>query len=69
MLQELFFRQSTTNATSLHSSLLRLNDQIRPITELLKIAEKVNLAPDVLEPEPSSIKEVRIHVHVPKSQS
>ncbi len=36
----------------------RLNDQIRPITELLKFVEKVNLAPDVLEPEPSSIKQV-----------
>ncbi|XP_064390901.1 general transcription factor IIE subunit 1-like [Halichondria panicea] len=34
-----------------------LNDQIRPITELLKFVEKVNLAPDVLEPEPSSIKQ------------
>ncbi len=40
--------------------MLRLNDQIRPITELLKIAEKFNLAPDVLEPEPSSIKQVCI---------
>ncbi len=41
----------------------RLNDQIRPITELLKIVEKVNLAPDILEPEPSSIKQV-LYVYV-----
>ena len=36
----------------------RLNLQMKPIMELLKEAETINLAPELLEPEAQSIQKV-----------
>lgn len=35
----------------------RLNEQLSPILELLRETENLNLAPELLEPEPQSIAE------------
>ena len=38
-----------------HRLLHRLNEQLRPILELLRETESLSLAPELLEPEPQSI--------------
>jgi transcription initiation factor TFIIE subunit alpha len=38
------------------SVLSKLNDQLKPILDLLKEVENISLAPDVLDPEPKSIE-------------
>jgi len=35
-----------------------MNDQLRPIIELLREVENINLSSEVLEPEPHSIQQV-----------
>lgn len=37
---------------------IRLNEYVRPITDLLKETESLNLAPELLEPEAQSIQKV-----------
>jgi len=37
----------------------RLNDQMKPITDVLRETENLNLAPEVLEPEAQSIEKVQ----------
>ena len=34
-----------------------MNEQLQPIIALVKATEKINLAPEVLEPEPQSIRD------------
>ena len=46
--------KSTENLNG--SSLARFNEQMEPIFKLLKACESINLAPDVLEPEPTSVQ-------------
>ena len=36
----------------------RLNEQLKPIVDLLRETENITLAPEVLEPTPQSIKKV-----------
>ena len=40
------------------TALVRLNDQMKPITDLLRETENLNLAPEILEPEAQSIEKV-----------
>ena len=40
------------------TALVRLNDQMKPITDLLRETENINLAPEILEPEAQSIEKV-----------
>ena len=37
---------------------IRMNDQMKPITDLLRETENINLAPEILEPETQSIQKV-----------
>ena len=39
----------------------RLNEYVKPIMDLLKETENLNLAPELLEPEAQSIEKVRPH--------
>lgn len=34
-----------------------MNEQLQPIHALVKVTEKINLAPEILEPEPQSIRD------------
>jgi transcription initiation factor TFIIE subunit alpha len=36
----------------------RLNEQLKPIVDLLRETENITLAPEVLEPTPQSIRKV-----------
>ena len=38
----------------------RMNDQMKPITDLLRETENINLAPEILEPETQSIQKVHV---------
>jgi hypothetical protein len=45
----------------------RLNEYVKPITDLLRETEGLNLAPELLEPDPQSISKVSgvvIHLEV-----
>lgn len=37
---------------------VRMNDQMKPITDVLRETENLNLAPEILEPEAQSIEKV-----------
>ena len=44
---------------------VRLNEYAKPITDLLRETENLNLAPELLEPEAQSIQKVHVYVCVP----
>ena len=55
---------STVSFVCMYVHVRRLNEQMSPIVELLRQAENLNLAPEILEPEAQSISKVRtVHVH------
>ena len=50
--------QATCHSIAANFPSIRLNEYVRPITDLLRETESLNLAPELLEPDPQSISNV-----------
>lgn len=49
-----------TEVVDARSLISKMNDQMKPITDLLRETENINLAPEILEPETQSIQKVHV---------
>ena len=62
---DIWYIWTASSYPTMHASTLilchctvRMNDQMKPITDVLRETENLNLAPEILEPEAQSIEKV-----------